>query len=191
MKTITTAVAILAIATTATFAGGFGNNSNNNNNSPTSNSASNANASANQAQGQAQGQIQGQGQAQSQNTTQANSQTITNEGSASAPGVGGCEIGITGGVVGTSAGLCFPSVTGNSVRVSNALIAAGRPDLAIAILMNTPVAKRAHRVVKKAKKVALSGFTKCALVGKTVRIRYRSGADKPAAKAACLASLGY
>jgi len=179
MKTIITAVAILALTATTTFAGGF--------NSPS--------ASANQAQGQgqAQGQLQGQAQGQSQNTNQANSQSITYEGTASSPGIGGCEIGLSGGIVGTSAGLCFPSMTGNSVRVANALIAAGRPDLAVPVLMNTPVAKRAHRnvaTVSTKAPVAKAGFTKCELTGNKLTIRYRGGADKVAAKAACLASHG-
>lgn len=96
-------------------------------------------------QGQAQGQQQGQVQGQQQSAKQANSQSMKVDGTATAPGIGGCDFGISAGVVGYSAGICVPTITGNSVKVARLYIDAGANAKAIAILDNTPVAKRAFR----------------------------------------------
>lgn len=109
MKSLISAVAIVALTATTAVAGG--------NFSPSSN------ASANQAQGQIQGQAQaqrqgqhqGQGQSQSAsaNNRQANSQstTVNNEGSAFAPGFGvdGCAFSLSAGWIGGGGGVGIPS----------------------------------------------------------------------------------
>jgi hypothetical protein len=127
-----------------------------------------------------QGQIQGQ--------TSTNSVNV--EGTAVAPGVS-CPFGFSFGTVGASAGLCIPTVTGNSVAVANAYIAAGRPDLAVVILGNTPVARRALRNAP-AQPVAASPYLECDCVDKQrriMRVVRAPGFTQAQANAACAATM--
>jgi hypothetical protein len=127
-----------------------------------------------------QGQIQGQ--------TSTNSVNV--EGTAVAPGVS-CPFGFSFGTVGASAGLCIPTVTGNSVAVANAYIAAGRPDLAVVILGNTPVARRALRNAP-AQPVAASPYLECDCVDKQrriMRVVRAPGFTQEQANAACAATM--
>lgn len=133
-----------------------------------------------------QGQIQGQGQ------TSTNSVNV--EGTAVAPGVS-CPLGFSIGTIGASAGICIPTVTGNSVAVANAYIAAGRPDLAVVILGNTPVARRALRsrsAGAPARPVATTPYAECACIDRQrriMRVVAAPGYTNAQAQAACAATM--
>ena len=171
---------------------------------PTANASASASArasaSAHQRQNQHQGQMQGQGQSQGI----YNNQEYKPAASGVAVGAGNCDVGFGVGVVEATTGMCWQTVTGNSVRVATALAAIGDKESARAILLNTPVAKRAIKsravpvsvsgksAVKGEPVVAAAPYVKCGhnSAGNVV-FKRRAGSSSEVARAACLTHLGY
>lgn len=147
--------------------------------------------------------------------TYGGSYEVKNVPSVSAPGIvvsNQCALGVSAGVAAVGGGISFggSKLDKNCVILAQAaaINALAGADAALHHLAQVPSICNTLRATgriaagsvcpgeklakpAKASGPADAGFSKCAKDGNAVRIRYKPGADKSAAKAACLAQLGY